>query len=350
MNGIFYKKKPIIGLEFSRTGLRVASIDREKMQVEGYGSIELDPSKVSDDLSASREYIIQKLNKLYSEKITVKLDSKRIILGIPTIKTFARTFTLPSDQESKIKSAVDLEAEQYIPMPLENLYIDYQIINRAKDSLTVLMCAVPKKYIDDLIDILEEFGFEIALIEPSIYASARLLEATKEGGMPTVVIDIGPGDTDIAVFDGVVRVTGGLNMGGNTFTLEIAKKMDLTLENAHQLKVLSGLSPGPRQAKVSAALRQPLLKMVDETKRIMRFYVDRFPDAANLEQVIIVGSGSNVPGLGEFFTNELIMPARVASPWRSLNFSGDNQPTKNIRSRLSTASGLSLVDPKETTK
>ena len=350
MNGIFYKKKPIIGLEFSRTGLRVASIDREKMQVEGYGSIELDPSKVSDDLSASREYIIQKLNKLYSEKITGKLDSKRIILGIPTIKTFARTFTLPSDQESKIKSAVDLEAEQYIPMPLENLYIDYQIINRAKDALTVLMCAVPKKYIDDLIDILEEFGFEIALIEPSIYASARLLDATKEGGMPTVVIDIGPGDTDIAVFDGVVRVTGGLNMGGNTFTLEIAKKMDLTLENAHQLKVLSGLSPGPRQAKVSAALRQPLLKMVDETKRIMRFYVDRFPDAANLEQVIIVGSGSNVPGLGEFFTNELIMPARVASPWRSLNFSGDSQPTKNIRSRLSTASGLSLVDPKETTK
>ena len=108
MNGIFYKKKPIIGLEFSRTGLRVASIDREKMQVEGYGSIELDPSKVSDDLSASREYIIQKLNKLYSEKITGKLDSKRIILGIPTIKTFARTFNLPSDQESKIKSAVDL--------------------------------------------------------------------------------------------------------------------------------------------------------------------------------------------------------------------------------------------------
>ena len=350
MNGIFYKKKPIIGLEFSRTGLRVASIDREKMQVEGYGSIELDPSKVSDDLSASREYIIQNLNKLYSEKITGELDSKRIILGIPTIKTFARTFNLPYDQGSKIKSAVDLEAEQYIPMPLENLYIDYQIINRAKDSLTVLMCAVPKKYIDDLIDILEGFGFEIALIEPSIYASARLLESTKEGGMPTVVIDIGPGDTDIAVFDGVVRVTGGLNMGGNTFTLEIAKKMDLTLENAHQLKVLSGLSPGPRQAKVSAALRQPLLKMVDETKRIMRFYVDRFPDAAKLEQVIIVGSGSNVPGLGEFFTNELIMPARVASPWRSLNFSGDSQPTKSIRSRLATASGLGLVDPKETTQ
>ena len=139
-------------------------------------------------------------------------------------------------------------------------------------------------------------------------------------------------------------------MGGNTFTLEIAKKMNLTLENAHQLKVLSGLSPGLRQAKVSAALRQPLLKMVDETKRIMRFYVDRFPDAAKLEQVIIVGSGSNVPGLGEFFTNELIMPARVASPWRSLNFSGDSQPTKSIRSRLATASGLGLVDPKETTK
>lgn len=349
MNSVFYRKKPIIGLEFSRTGIRLASIDREKMQINGYGSIELDPSKVLDDLDASRDYILQHLGKLTSEKITGKLASNRVVLGVPTVKTFARTFTLPAKQESQIKQAVNLEVEQYIPMPLDNLYVDHLVIDKTKEQLTVLMCAVPKKYIDDLVSILKEFGLEVAMIEPSIYASARLLEYTKEGGLPMVIIDIGPGDTDIAVFDKVVRVTGGLNIGGNTFTLDIAKKMDLTLENAHQLKVLSGLNPGPRQAKVSAALRPSLLKMASETKKIIRFYVDRFPEAAKLEQVLIVGSGSNVPGLGEFFTNELVMPVRVASPWRSINFSGDSQPTKNVRARLATASGLAIVDPRETT-
>lgn len=350
MSSIFYKTKPIIGLDFSRTGIRVVSVDREKMHVHGYGSVELDPAKVSDDLRTSRDYLSQKIDELFREHIIGKLDSNRIVLGVPTVRTFARTFTMPAAQESKIKQAVDLEVEQYIPMPLDNLYVDHLVISRTKENLSVLMCAVPKKLIDDLLEVLRGLGFEVAMIEPSVYALARLLEYTKEGGMPTVIVDIGPGGTDIAILDKAVRVTGGLATGGNTLTLDIAKKMDLTIENAHQLKVLSGLNPGPRQAKVTAALKPSLTKMVNETRKIIRFYTERFPNESKLEQVLIVGSGSNVPGLGEFFTNELVMPARVASPWQALNFTGIDQPPKHLRARLAAAAGLALVDPKEIVK
>lgn len=350
LSNLFYKSKPIIGLDFSRTSLRVVSVDREKMHVHGYGSVDLDPSKVSDDLSSNREYLVKKIEELFSKSVVGKLDSNRVVLGIPAVRTYARTFSLPANQESNLKSAVDLEVEQYVPMPLENLYVDYQIIRRDKKELVVLMCAVPKRFIDSLIEIVESVGIEIAMIEPSIYAMSRLLEYTKEGGMPTVIVDIGPGGSDIAVYDKAVRLTGGLNVGGNTLTLDIAKKMDVTIENAHQLKVLSGLNPGPRQAKVTAALKPSLLKIVNETKKIIRFYTERSPEEAKLEQVIIVGSGSNVPGLGEFFTNELIMPARVASPWQSLNFSGITQPPKQLRPRYMTAAGLALVDMQEIDK
>jgi type IV pilus assembly protein PilM len=350
MNSVFYRTKPIIGLDFSRTGVRVVSVNREKMLVHGYGSVELDPSKISDNLETSRDYLTQKIEALLRENIIGKLDSNRVILGVPTMRTFARTFTIPTAQEAKVKQAVNLEVEQYVPMPLENLYVDHLIISRTAKELTVLMCAVPKKFIDDLLGVLTALGLEVAVIEPSIYAIARLLEATKEGGMPTVIVDLSPGDTDIAIFDGAVRVTGGLNIGGNTLTLDIAKKMDLTIENAHQLKVLSGLNPGPRQAKVSAALRPSLLKIINETKKVMRFYTERFPDVDKLEQILIVGSGSNVPGLGEFFTNELVMPARVASPWQALDFAHIAQPAKHLRARLATAAGLALVDPKEAVK
>jgi type IV pilus assembly protein PilM len=328
----------------------VVSVNREKMLVHGYGSVELDPSKISDNLETSRDYLTQKIEALLRENIIGKLDSNRVILGVPTMRTFARTFTIPTAQEAKVKQAVNLEVEQYVPMPLENLYVDHLIISRTAKELTVLMCAVPKKFIDDLLGVLTALGLEVAVIEPSIYAIARLLEATKEGGMPTVIVDLSPGDTDIAIFDGAVRVTGGLNIGGNTLTLDIAKKMDLTIENAHQLKVLSGLNPGPRQAKVSAALRPSLLKIINETKKVMRFYTERFPDVDKLEQILIVGSGSNVPGLGEFFTNELVMPARVASPWQALDFAHIAQPAKHLRARLATAAGLALVDPKEAVK
>lgn len=350
MSNLFYKTKPIIGLEFSRTGVRVVSADREKKRVHGYGSIELDPAKISDNLESSRDYLIQKIGELFRDNIVGRLESNRVVLGVPAVRTFARTFSMPADQESNIKQAVNLEVEQYVPLPLENLYVDHLIINRGKSELTVLMCAVPKKFIDDLLDVLNELELEVAVIEPGIYALSRLLDYTKEGGMPTVIVDIGPGGTDIAIFDKAVRVTGGLAIGGNTLTLDIAKKMDLAIENAHQLKVLSGLNPGPRQAKVTAALKPSLTKVVNETKKIIRFYTDRFPNEAKLEQLLIVGSGSNVPGLGEFFTNELLMPARVASPWQSLDFAGIDQPPKHLRARLATAAGLALVEPGETIK
>lgn len=348
MNKLFYKTKPIIGLDFSRTGIRVVSADRMKKQIHGYGSIELDPSKVLDDLEVSRSYLAQKVSELFTDNIVGKLESNRLALSVPAVRTFARTFSMPADQESHIKQAVDLEVEQYIPMPIENLYVDHEIISRSKKDLTVLMCAVPRKLVDDLLDILNEAGLEVAAIEPSIYAVSRLLDMTREGGMPTVIVDIGPGGTDIAVFDKAVRVTGGLTVGGNTLTLDIAKKMNLTVENAHQLKVLSGLSPGPRQAKVTAALRPSLTRITNETKKIIRFYIDRFPNEPKLEQLLIVGSGSNVPGIGEFFTNELVMPARVASPWQSLEFTGTDQPSKHLRARLVTAAGLALVNPGDT--
>ena len=66
-----------------------------------------------------------------------------------------------------------------------------------------------------------------------------------------------------------------------------------------------------------------------------------------IEQVIIVGSGSNVPGLGEFFTNELVMAARVAIPWQTVNFGSLTPPSKQLRPRFMTAAGLALVPPEE---
>ena len=344
---LFYKNKPIIGLDFSKTSMRVMSIDQTKMLVHGYGSVDLDPSQVSEGLEESYDYLVGKVNDLFQNNIIGKLNSDRVVLGVPAAKTFARTFTIPTSQESNLKDAVNLEVEQYIPMPLENLYVDHQVIRRDKNEITSLMCAVPKKYTDTLLKTVQATGIDVTMIEPSINAAARLLEHTKEGGMPTIIVDVSPASTDIAVYDTAVRVTGSLNIGGNTLTLDIAKKMDIPLENAHQLKVLSGMNAGPRQAKITAALRPNLMRVVNETRKIIRFYTDRFPNESKIEQILIVGSGSNVPGLGEFFTNELMMPARVAGPWQALNFDELTQPSKQLKSRFMTAAGLALVSPGE---
>ena len=349
MSKLFYQDKPIIGLDISNTGVKIMSVDPKRWLVHGYGSIDLEPLKVKESMEkSSSTYLTENIRLLLAEKIIGDASSKRVAVSIPTARSYSRTFTLPTGTEKELQNAVLLEADQYIPIPSGSLYIDYQIIDRSKKEITVLMSAVAKVIIDNITASVRAAGLEPVLIEPSICSVGRVLTATERGELPTVIVDIGPATTDIAILDGgTIRVTGGLAVGGNTFTLDIAKKLNVELENAHQLKVLNGLNAGPRQQKLSAALEPSLERILAEVKKVMRYYNERISKTRKLEQLLVVGSGSNLPGIGEYFTNALIMPARVASPWQKLNFDKLQEPPKQFRPRYITVAGVASIAPGE---
>ena len=321
------------------------AVNPKKWLVTGYGSIDLDPVKVQESLDDESSYLTENLQQLLSHNLVGSLPSTQTVLGVPTGRTFSRTFTIPASAEKTLKDAVEIEVDQYIPIPMTLLYVDYEIIQRTKQELTVLMTAIPQSLVNSCMLAAKHAGLDVVMIEPGVSAVARVLETTEEGHLPTVIVDIGPASTDIAVLDGAIRVTGGLGVGGNTFTLSIAKKLNVPLENAHQLKVLNGLSAGPRQLKIQTALKPNLDRILAETRKVIRYYNERITDERKLEQVLIVGGGSNVPGIGDYFTNELVMPARVASPWQKLDFGKLPQPAKQFRPRYITVAGLASVTP-----
>jgi type IV pilus assembly protein PilM len=348
MAKLFYKDKPIIGLDISQTGVKVMAVDAKKWSVIGYGSIDLDPAKVQDAFDKDDSYLSDNIRSLLTEKLIGELPSDHVIVGVPTSRTFSRTFTVPAKAEKTLADAVEIEVDQYIPIPMSSLYVDYEIIERTKEELTVIMSAVPKVLIDSCMDACLAAGLRPIMIEPGINSVARVLETAEEGHLPTLIVDIGPASTDIAVLDrGAIRVSGGVGIGGNTFTLDIAKKLNVALENAHQLKVLNGLSAGPRQAKISSALDPSLKRIITEVRKVIRYYNERLTNDRKIEQVVIVGGGSNVPGIGDYFTNELVMAARVASPWQQLDFGKLPQPSKQFRPRYITVAGLASVNQAE---
>lgn len=347
MSKFFYKDKALIGLDISTTGIKLMSIDPKKWTVNGYGSLDLDPTKMKEALeSEASTYLTDNIKLLMSEKIVGTVNSNRVAVTVPTARSYTRTFTLPASVEKSLDEAVVLEAEQYIPIPVSTLYIDYQVVERSRKTITVLMSAVSKVIVDNITRSVENAGLFPVLIEPSINAVGRVLTATEDGTLPTVVVDIGPATTDIAILDrGSIRVTGGLPVGGNTFTLDIAKKLNISLENAHQLKVLNGLSAGPRQQKLREALNPSLERILVETKKVMRYYNERINSERKLEQLLVVGGGSNVPGIGEYFTENLVIAARVASPWQKLDFAKVQEPPRQFRPRYITVAGVASINP-----
>lgn len=348
MSKLYFKDKPILGLDIGQTGMKVMSVNVKKWLVTGYSSTDLDPARVQTSLESDEDdYLETSLKEMLSSGLLGSLPSNHAVLSIPTSRTFTHVFSIPAATEKHLKDAVALEVDQYIPLPLETLYVDHEIISRSNEEIKVLLSAVPRNIVDRCVQIAENSGLRVCAVEPRINAVARLLKTTEDADLPTVIVDIGPASTDIAVFDKSIRVTGGLPVGSNTFTLDIAKHLKVPLENAHQLKVLSGLNAGPRQQKILSALEPSLKKMLAETQKVMRYYTERIDAEKKIEQLLIVGGGSNVPGIGDYFTNDLVMPARVASPWQHLNFGNLQQPAKQFRPRYITVAGLACVPPKE---
>lgn len=347
MSKLFHKDKPIIGLDISPTSIKVMSIDTRHWNVLGYASLDTDPQEMQTSLEGDGAYITEQLKKLLSTKVVGDLNSNQVVMSVPTSRTYARSVMIPKDIKSSLEDAIRIEAEQYIPTPVAQLFIDYEVTHEDKDSTTLLMCAVPQKIVDNCVHAAEASNFEVLMVEPGILAVARLLKYTEDGSLPTVIVDIGAASTDIAVIDGTLKVTGTLPIGGNNFTQDIADKFKVTLEAAHQLKVLNGLSRSPKQKMIHASLEPDLTRICREVKKIIRYYNERIPGARAIEQVIIVGGGANVPGIGDFFTDSLVIASRVTSPWQLLNFGKLPQPARQFKPRYITVAGLASVKPEE---
>lgn len=339
--------KPVTGIDISPTGIKLMSINTKKWSVVGYGSVDLDPAKAQDSLSGKSSYFAESLKRLLDKHLCGHLPSDHVVLSVPTARTYSRSITLPRGAEHSLLDAVRLEAEQYIPIPLGELNIGYEIIERTNESIVVSVAAAPRTLVNNIVSACDTVGLRAIMVEPAINAVARITDRTEEGHLASVLVDIGAATTDIAILDKTIRASASVNDGGNTFTLRIADKMKVSLENAHQLKVLSGLNYGPKQAKIRAALKPSLDNIVVEIQKIMRYYSERIDSNKKIYQVIIVGGGSNVPGIGDYFTEHLVMPARVASPWQLLDFGKLPQPARQFKPRYITAAGLACVDPRE---
>ncbi len=349
MPHLFYKNKPLIGLDVSQTGIKVMSINQKRSLIQGYGSLDLDPAKTQTSLDDENDnYLLDNLRSLLEQNIVGTVSSDHVVVGIPTSRTFSRAFSVPANDESHIKGAVQVEVERYIPMPADSLYIDYQIVKKTKEKIIVVLAAAQKSVVDSVLKTVRDAGLLPVAIEPSINATARVLTSTEEGHLATLIVDIGTTSTDIAVLDeGAIRITGSASVGGNSFTLDISSRLGISLEKAHQYKVLNGLSSGPQREKIETALTPSLKKIANEMRKVIRYYSERLVDERTIEQIVIVGGGANVPGIGDFFTNELVMPARVASPWQNFDFGNLQKPNRQFRPRYIAVAGLASVSPAE---
>ncbi len=356
----FYHDKPLFGLDIGHGSLKVMQLTEPPFDVDlkgyrpkvvGYGFTSFDKSAQDNGVVVQPEIIAKAAHKLFKDGLVGNINSRRVAVAIPAYRTFTRALELPKLQAKELEEAVELEAEQYISMPLEELYLDYKVVRQTETDIELFVVAVPRKIVDSYVDLTQILGLEAILIEPTLSSSGRLFSIGDTSNEPAFIIDFGTLSCDISVFDKDILVTGTVVQGGGAnFTNAIKSKLDVTLEEAGLIKTRYGLGASKRQKEIEEALAPTLGLIVKEIRRMLRYYEERYGQERPIKQIITLGGGANMPGLSEYLTSVLRMAVRHFDPWQYFNFKGLDPPSVADRPMYAIAAGLSLAHPKEVFK
>lgn len=340
-------RKPIIGIEIGYTHIKAMALDGSYHHVIGHASQPVDPAKIRRSLQTSDKYLTSQLTEMIAKQIVGKIASNHAVVSIPTALTYSRTISIPIQAESKLTQAVLLEAEQYIPVAVKELNVSYEILDRDEKNIEVLMSAAPKKVVNAVVSACQAAGIVVLAVEPSANSVARLVTLTEEGDLPTLVVDINAVSTDLAIIKNTLRANASVQVGGTTFTQALSKSMHVSLDAAHQLKILHGLSHGPKRSQIEKALEPALSQIIGEVTKMIRYYNQKVDKSAKIQQLIIVGSGSNIQGIGDYFTDKMLLPSRVANPWQRLQYTRAQTPPAQFKNQYLTVAGAACASEKE---
>lgn len=351
----FYHDKPLFGLEIGHGSMKVMQVAaaptqtgvKSQSRLIGYGATTFDTASQKDGVIVQPEIVAKAAHELFRYHLVGDITTKRVAIAIPAYRTFTRSLRLPTLKAKELDEAVQLEAEQYIPLPLEELYLDYEIVGEIDGATELFAVATPRTIVDSYLDLANILGLEAILIEPTLGSLGRLFSMDSQSDVPAIIINLGSVSSDISIYDRQMLITGTVKGGGEDFTRSIQDKLGVTQREAAVIKTRYGLSVSKKQSEIKTALEPILKEIVKEIRRMVRYYSERYGAKRSIEQVITLGGGANMPGLDEYLTEALHLAVRHSDPWQYLNYKGLQPPAASDRPMYSTAAGLSLAQPKE---
>lgn len=348
---LIYKDAPQFGFDIGTHTIKVVQLKRSgrKTTVEGFGYCFFPVEAMSEGIVVDPAEMAKAVKPLLQKLTYGKLTSRRVITGLPAAKLFTRTLQLPIMNQSDLDQAIRYEVEQYVPVPMTDLYIDYEIVNttRSKDNpqegtLDVLMMAAPRAIVDSYIKLFDALGLEIGAIEANMTAVVRALIHSGDAGGSTLVMDIGSIASDLTIYDRFIPLSGSVPIGGEQYTDALVKSLNIKVDQANEIKEKFGVSPSGMRDKVFAALEPQLQTVAKEARRVIKFYESRGSQQPKVGSLVISGGTAQMPGIVDYFKAEVKLPLIVANPWKNLELKHAAPELTLDAPRYATAIGLAL--------
>jgi type IV pilus assembly protein PilM len=332
------------GLDLSPSSIKIIEAEKGKRAytLRAFGETPT-PANLSSEVERDQVMIAEAIKKLAAD---AKVSSKNVVVALSETQVYSHVVELPPLTEQELINAIKFEAEQYVPVPLDQVQIEHIVLKvppkgAVNAKMEVLLVAAQKKAAERMEKIVSLAGLTPLALETELLAILRAVSFQLEGN--GVVIDVGQNSTDVAVvLDGSLKQVSTVGSGGEALTRSIATSLSLQLPQAEQYKRAYGLDTTQLEGKVAEAILDPLGVIVSQIKRNLTFIRQKYPDMA-LRKTVVTGGTALMPNFSAYLADELGLEVLLGDPFYA--FERDErfpEPLIEVAPRFATAVGLAM--------
>lgn len=347
---LFHRKPSYVGIDFGSGGIKLVELIKEhgKPRLLTYGLVDLDRNITRDQSPAARTQTVGLLKELLQR---TNCQARRVVASIPDFSVFSAIVRLPVMPEKDMRQAVVWEAKKIIPLPVEDVNIDWQMLEAEPPPMgatvgeaelkRVLLTAAPKNIVSQYVGMLQAADLTVASLETESFALIRSLVGRDPSTV--LVVDIGAMVTHMVIVEKDVPVlTRSIDVGGKTISQAIANVLGVEVKRAEQFKRVHGI---PLQATDSSgapkAIATAVQTMVQETRYVLDTYTRQ--EDGKIAKIILTGGTALLPGLAEYIGKQLNQRVFIGDPFARVVYPLELQPLlQELGPRLAVSVGLAM--------
>jgi type IV pilus assembly protein PilM len=361
--GLFGKAAPtsFLGVDIGGSSIKLVELENSqgRAQLVTYGYLERAMKSTEESLLNNPQEMAQALKNV-AQKAKVKTNTA--ITALPASSVFSTVINIPEfsrgdlSSPKKVSEAVEKEAAKVLPLPVDEMVLDWKILGEnnadktaAPDgkikNLQILLTAAARSLIQKYIEIFKLANFNLLSLETESFAITRALVGKDKSTV--IVVDIGAGNTDVAIVDNTVPyMERTVSVGGLAITSLLAKNLNISMEQAEQFKRdLANYSDKlPAGKLLPPAIEQAIMPIINELKYLIEFY-GKQPgnEGKRIDRIILSGGTAKLFNFPEYFTQVFNLRTFLGNPWARVIYPEELQPALDqVGSRLAVSIGLAM--------
>jgi type IV pilus assembly protein PilM len=315
-----FRNKAVFGLDIGSSSVKAVELN---VSPKGFELVHLGVAKLPHEAIVQGAFLnASAIAEAVREAVTsAKIKSSNVAVAVSGHSVIVKKISLPTMTREELEESIRWEAEQYIPFDVNEVNLDFQILNAGaiEGQMDVLLVAAKKDLIDDYVNVLSEAGMTASVIDVAGFAVANAYEANAEGdsGEVIAIANIGAQTTNINVLvGGIPAFTRDIAVGGNAYTEEIQKALSISFDEAERIK-LGGTTEEESQdvvpQEVEHAMRSVSDSVIGEISRSLDFFAATSAES-RISKVYLAGGSSKVAGFDRRFEEKTGLAVERLNP------------------------------------